>query len=92
MGEPGSNMSCVESITYAGSIEDLQDLSTDQIKLFEHYKFKDPSDISNSLAIYNHKKNVIYIYIKKKPIKENKKKFQISINIHQSILKLILSS
>uniref|UniRef100_A0A2S2Q8K9 Putative ATP-dependent RNA helicase spindle-E n=1 Tax=Sipha flava TaxID=143950 RepID=A0A2S2Q8K9_9HEMI len=59
MGEPGSNMSCVESITYAGSIEDLQDLSTDQIKLFEHYKFKDPSDISNSLAIYNHKKNIV---------------------------------
>lgn len=73
MAEPSSNMNCVESITHAGTIiEDLQDLNADQIMLFEHYKFKDPSDISNNLAISKHKDNVIYfIYIKKKknPIK-----------------------
>lgn len=65
MTEPGSNMNCVESITHVGSIEDLRDLSMDEIKLFEHYKFKDPSDISNNLAISEHKDYVIYIiYIK----------------------------
>lgn len=65
-----SNMNCVESITFAGSIEDLQDLNSDQIKLFEHYKFKDPSDISNNLAISKLKNNVIIILFIFKKLKK----------------------
>lgn len=58
-----SNMSCVESITHAGSLEELRDLDIDEIKLFEHYKFKDPSDISNNLEIAKYRNKVIYIYL-----------------------------
>lgn len=57
-------MSCVDSLTYTGSLmADLNDMDTDQIKLFEHFKFKDPSDISNSLDITKHKDKVIYFCV-----------------------------
>lgn len=57
-------MSCVDSLTCAGSsIADLKDLDIDQIKLFEHFKFKDPSDISNSLEITKYKEQVIYFCV-----------------------------
>lgn len=56
-------MSCVESLSYAASTMDLKDLDTDGIKLFENYKFKDPSDISNNLQISRSKEKVLYLYI-----------------------------
>lgn len=54
-----SNMSSVESVTHVGSMEDLRDLDSDEIKLVEHYKFKDPSDISNSLEIARSREKVV---------------------------------
>jgi len=53
-----SNMSSVDSITYANSVDDLKDLDMDKIKLFEHYKFKDPSRKSNGLEIADSKDKV----------------------------------
>jgi len=60
---PCSNMSSVDSITYTGSIADLQDLDMDQIKMFEHYKFKDSSHSSNNLFISQMREKVIYIIV-----------------------------
>lgn len=54
-------MSCVDSITYAGSMADLKDLNLDEIRLFENYKFKDPADISNNLEIAKFKEQVNFI-------------------------------
>ncbi|XP_026807070.1 probable ATP-dependent RNA helicase spindle-E [Rhopalosiphum maidis] len=54
-----SNMSSVDSITYANSVADLKDLDIDEIKLFEHYKFKDPSNKSNDLEIAESKDKII---------------------------------
>lgn len=54
-----SNMSSVDSITYANSVADLKDLDIDEIKLFEHYKFKDPSNKSNDLEITDSKDKII---------------------------------
>lgn len=54
-------MSCVESLTYAGSIIDLKDLDVDEMKLIENYKFKDSADISNNLQIARSKEKVIYV-------------------------------
>lgn len=52
-------MSCVDSLTnYAASMADLKDLNLDECKLFENYKFKDPSDTSNNLEIAKHKLQV----------------------------------
>lgn len=56
-------MSCIDSITYEGSIADLKDLNIDEIKLFEHYKFKDPLDVSNNLEISRFKDEVMYTNI-----------------------------
>jgi len=53
-------MSCVDSITYAGSIADLKDLDVDEIKLFKNYKFKDPLDNSNNLEIARFREKVMY--------------------------------
>lgn len=53
-------MSCIDSITYGGSILDLKDLSVDQIKHFKNYKFKDPLDVSNNLEISRFKDEVMY--------------------------------
>lgn len=58
-------MSCVESLTYAGSIMDLRDIDerdVDEIKLIENYKFKDSADISNNLQIAQFKEKVICVY------------------------------
>jgi len=52
-------MSSVDSITYANSMADLKDLDMDEIKIFEHYKFKDPSNKSNDLEIAAFKNKVI---------------------------------
>lgn len=52
-------MSCVDSITYNGSISDLKDLNIDEMKLFKHYKFKDPLDVSNNLEISRFKDEVM---------------------------------
>lgn len=60
---PGSSMSCVDSTTFEGSIADLKDLDVDQIKLFENYKFKDPSDVSNNLGIAKFKYDVMYTFM-----------------------------
>lgn len=52
-------MSCVDSISYVDScMADLKDLDLDEIKLFENYKFKDPSHISNNLEISKFKDEV----------------------------------
>lgn len=53
-------MSCIDSVTYDGSIFDLKDLNIDEIKLFKHYKFKDPLDVSNNLEISRFKDEVMY--------------------------------
>lgn len=53
-------MSCVDSITYAGSLADLKDLDLDEVKLFENYVFKDPTDISNNLEIAKFKEQVVF--------------------------------
>ncbi|XP_025201691.1 probable ATP-dependent RNA helicase spindle-E [Melanaphis sacchari] len=54
-----SNMSSVDSITYANSVADLKDLDIDEIKIFEHYKFKDPSNKSNDLEITDSKEKIV---------------------------------
>lgn len=58
-----SNMSCIESVDHTGSLEELRDLDVDEIKLFENYKFKDPTHISYNLEIAKYKNKVIYIYL-----------------------------
>lgn len=60
---PGSSMSCVDSTNYEGSVADLKDLDVDQIKLFENYRFKDPSDVSNNLEIAKFKYDVMYTFM-----------------------------
>lgn len=55
-------MSCVDSISFAGSIADLKDLDVDEIKLFKNYKFKDPLDTSNNLEIARFREKVLYFY------------------------------
>lgn len=52
-------MSSVDSITYATSLAELKDLDIDEIKLFEHYRFKDPTHKSNDLEIAASKVKVI---------------------------------
>ncbi|XP_050437543.1 ATP-dependent RNA helicase TDRD9 [Adelges cooleyi] len=55
-----SNMSCVESITYVGGcLEELRDLESDELHLFENYKYKDSSDSSNTLQIAKFKEKII---------------------------------
>lgn len=54
-----SNMCCVDSISNVNSVADLKDLDIDEIKLFENYKFKDPSNKSNDLEIAAFKDKVI---------------------------------
>ncbi|XP_060863705.1 LOW QUALITY PROTEIN: probable ATP-dependent RNA helicase spindle-E [Metopolophium dirhodum] len=56
-----SNMSSVDSISNVNSVADLRDLDIDGIKLFEHYKFKDPSNKSNDLEIAAFKDKIITI-------------------------------
>lgn len=57
-GIPGSRMSCVDSVTHDGSIADLKDIDTDEIKIFDYYKFKDPSHVSNNLEIAKYRNKV----------------------------------
>lgn len=52
-------MSSVDSVSNINSVADLKDLDIDEIKLFEHYKFKDPSNKSNDLEIAAFKDKVI---------------------------------
>ncbi|XP_050536688.1 ATP-dependent RNA helicase TDRD9 [Daktulosphaira vitifoliae] len=56
-----SNMSCVESISHIGGRleEDLRDLESDEIHLFENYNYKDPSDISNNLEIAKYREKIV---------------------------------
>jgi len=54
-------MSSVDSISNVNSVADLKDLDIDEIKLFENYKFKDPSNKSNDLEIAAYKDKVIQL-------------------------------
>lgn len=58
-------MDAVDSITYSGSVTNLRDLDLEEIKYFQNYKFKDPTDRSNNLEINKFKDKVIYLYISK---------------------------